>query len=78
MHPLVSWWATLWTLSMLARYEPGHWVASLNVDTNQRAVPLETILDAALSIVPQLISEAFTKLIIEHEHSDRNGSPLHQ
>jgi hypothetical protein len=60
LHPLVSWWAALWGLSMLARYQPDRWVAQLNVDRSEDAVRLETLLDNALDSVPELLLDALS------------------
>jgi hypothetical protein len=53
MAPIVAWWATLFAL--LARYEPGSWVGALQPDQSEMAVPLESLLDAALEQVPALV-----------------------
>ncbi len=37
MHPLMAWWAVLFTLSMLARYQPAEWAAHVDVDARQQA-----------------------------------------
>ncbi len=58
LHPLLAWWAVLYTLSMLARYEPASWEAHLNVDAEPDAVPLEAALSRALDTCPQLILHA--------------------
>lgn len=55
MHPLMIWWAILYTLSMLARYHPEAWTAVTDVDTSSHAVPIEYLLDAAQSAVPDLL-----------------------
>ena len=36
MHPLMAWWAVLFTLSMLARYQPAEWAAHVDVDARQQ------------------------------------------
>jgi hypothetical protein len=58
LHPLLAWWAMLYTLSMLARYEPASWEARLNVDAEPDAVPIEAALSRALDTCPQLILHA--------------------
>jgi hypothetical protein len=55
MHPLLIWWALLYALSMLARYEPASWINHLDVDASPNAVALETALDRALDACPQLV-----------------------
>lgn len=57
-HPLVTWWALLWALSMLARYEPDAWARHLDVDRSPYAVPLESLLDVALVAVPEALRDA--------------------
>lgn len=58
LHPLLAWWALLFALSMLARYEPAGWTGYLNVDVSSHAVALEAVLGQALDICPQLILHA--------------------
>ena len=58
LHPLLAWWAILFVLSMLARYQPDTWTADLEVDKSPYAVPLEALLDRALVTCPQLILHA--------------------
>jgi hypothetical protein len=47
-------------LSLLARYEPATWRAALDPDKSELAVPLEEVLDEALAVAPDLLSEAIT------------------
>jgi YaaC-like Protein len=55
LNPLLAWWAILFTLSMLARYEPASWTMHLDVDSSANAIPLETVLVRALEVCPELI-----------------------
>ncbi len=55
LHPLLAWWATLYGLSMLARYEPAPWVEHLDVNRSDVAVSLEAMLDGALEACPKII-----------------------
>lgn len=57
LHPLLAWWAVLYTLSMLARYEPARWVEHINVDTSPYAVGIEHLLATALDVVPTIIAD---------------------
>jgi hypothetical protein len=57
LHPLMAWWAVLYILSMLARYQPAEWVSHTNVDSGRYAVALEQLLTDALVTVPRLIYE---------------------
>src|SRR6266545_1277041 len=58
IRPVLTWWAVLYALSMLARYEPASWTDHLDVDQSRNAVPLETALGLALDTCPQLILHA--------------------
>ena len=60
VHPLVVWWAILFRLSMLARYEPEAWIQIIDVNMSADAVPVEHLLDTALTSVPELIYGAIT------------------
>ena len=57
-HPVMVWWAILFTMSMLTRYRPKIWTDIVNVDTSAYAVPTEFVLDAALDSVPDLLAYA--------------------
>ena len=57
MHPLMAWWVVLYSLSMLARYQPAEWSAQIDVDHSRHAVALETLLKDAMVIVPLLVAE---------------------
>jgi YaaC-like Protein len=58
LHPLLAWWAVLFALSMLARYQPDTWTAYVDVDKSPYAVTLEALLDRALVTCPQLFLHA--------------------
>jgi hypothetical protein len=58
LHPLLTWWALLFALSMLARYEPASWTSNLDLNASPNAVPLHTALDEALGTCPELILRA--------------------
>ena len=60
LHPLMAWWAVLYTLSMLARYQPAEWAAHINIDSSRHAVAVESLLKRAISTVPALIAEAIS------------------
>lgn len=53
--PLMTWWALLYSFSMLARYEPRKWVTLLDVDESPYAVALEFALHEAEEAIPQLV-----------------------
>lgn len=62
MHPLMAWWAVLFTLSMLARYQPAEWAGHVDVDASPHAVPIERLLARAISVIPELVAEAITQV----------------
>ena len=49
---------TLFGLSSIARYDPELWIAALDVNNSQLAVPIEATLDIALDALPELILDA--------------------
>lgn len=55
---LMSWWALLYALSMLARYEPAAWSRALSYDGSPLAAPLGELLRVGVEIVPQIVLEA--------------------
>jgi len=65
-HPLVVWWAVLFALSMLAPYEPDRWTKHTSVASSPEAVPVENLLNSAMSTVPQALLQAFTQLLDQH------------
>jgi hypothetical protein len=71
LHPLMAWWAVLFALSMLARYQPAEWAAHINVDGSRHAVQLEGILRRAIDVVPRLIVEAIDQVATQEPHQDR-------
>jgi hypothetical protein len=70
LHPLLAWWALLFTLSMLARYEPASWTSHLARDESPNAVPIEAVLDRGLHTCPELIAHAI------HAVTLRNLRPI--
>ncbi len=62
LHPLLAWWAVLYALSMLARYQPGQWTAQIDVNRSKDAVAIEYLLDSALAAVPELILAAIDEV----------------
>lgn len=55
VHPLVIWWALMFRLSILARYEPEAWDHITDINESEDAVPTEHLLRSAMSSVPELI-----------------------
>ena len=62
LHPLMAWWAVLYALSMLARYEPAGWVNNISVDNSQHAVSVERLLERAITHLPVLIADTITEV----------------
>lgn len=62
IHPLMAWWAVLFVLSMLARYQPAEWMSHIDVNNSRHAVPLEDLFKQAIQVVPWLIAEAIDEL----------------
>jgi hypothetical protein len=56
--PFMTWWAMLYTFSVLSRYYPREWAAALNVDKSDTAALLEYCLELALDVVPHLVRDA--------------------
>lgn len=55
---LMTWWAFLYALSILARYKPGPWSNALRVDASELAVPIEATLEVANDAIPSLVLAA--------------------
>ena len=58
MNDLMVWWTILFSLSMLARYEPARWNAALDLDRAPLASHLIRLMDAAVDVVPWLVLQA--------------------
>jgi hypothetical protein len=54
-HPFLIWWALLFILSKLARYEPEAWAALISVDKSNAAVAIEHLLAHGLTVLPEII-----------------------
>lgn len=69
LPPLALWWALLFALSNLARYEPDMWVRAIDVDRSPWAVPLEDCLNVAIVALPHLILEALLqRTVVAHSY----------
>jgi hypothetical protein len=62
LSPLVTWWAILFTLSMLARYQPSSWTRMLDIDSSPDAPAVEYLLDEAHRACLNLIADVFEGL----------------
>jgi hypothetical protein len=58
----MAWWAVLFALSMLARYQPAEWARHVDVDASPHAVPIERLLARAISVTPEPVAEAITQV----------------
>jgi len=58
MTPLMTWWALLFGLSMLARYEPAGWSDALDLAASPVAAGVMELLDVAVERLPELVLEA--------------------
>jgi hypothetical protein len=58
----MAWWAVLYALSMLARYQPAEWASHINVDTSPHAVGIERLLKEAMRVLPLLVAEAIDQV----------------
>lgn len=61
-HLLMVWWSVVYTLSMLARYEPASWAGLISVDGNRHAVPIEGLLKRAIAFIPGLIASTLDEV----------------
>lgn len=64
LHPLMTWWAVLHTLSMLARYQPAEWATHIDVDRSKNAVAIERLLKNAIGIIPRLVLEVLRQVAV--------------
>lgn len=55
---LITWWALLYALSMLARYQPAAWFGILDYDDSAWAAPLAELLRIGTEAVPRLVLSA--------------------
>jgi hypothetical protein len=75
--PLMTWWAVLFTLSMLARYQPVAWVEALDVDASRVATTLERVLRKAMDAIPQLVFEALLAYpVLLRDNISTTGEPI--
>jgi hypothetical protein len=55
LAPLMVWWALLYALSHLARYQPAAWTEALDPVRSTLAVPIESALAFAREVMPHVI-----------------------
>lgn len=53
-HPFMLWWAVLYVLSRLARYEPRDWMRLVDVSQSAEAAAIEYLLDEAMLALPEV------------------------
>ena len=56
------WWAVLYVLSMLARYQPAQWMAHIDINASPYAGAVEKLLKQALHVIPALIAETIEQV----------------
>ncbi|MFI1192651.1 YaaC family protein [Micromonospora sp. NPDC020750] len=55
LHPLMAWWVVLYTLSMLARYQPAEWAACIDINASPYAAAVEYLLHESRTALPDLL-----------------------
>jgi hypothetical protein len=61
VDPFLLWWAVLYVLSRLARYEPRVWERLISVKQSAFAVAIEYLLDEAQIAIPELAIRAIER-----------------
>jgi hypothetical protein len=61
-HPFMLWWAVLYVLSRLARYEPRDWTRLISVSSSPDATAVEYLLDEAQAALPELAYAAIEQV----------------
>jgi hypothetical protein len=72
LHPLMAWWAVLYTLSMLTRYQPAQWADHINIDTAPQATLIEKLLVLAMEQLPTLIADTIEEVAAWPGEDDRS------
>lgn len=62
LHPLLAWWAVLYALSMVARYEPCAWTEMTAINTSLEASSIEHLLETAVTRLPRLVLDVIDDL----------------
>jgi hypothetical protein len=63
VHPLMIWWAVLFTLSRLARYQPREWDLLINIARHPCAAAIEYLLQEALLALPELSLDSLERVV---------------
>lgn len=70
LHPILYWWPVLYSLSMLARYEPSGWAKMVDVDRNVDAVSIEKVLDVSIDSIPEVALAAIGQVSLSEEQRE--------
>jgi hypothetical protein len=62
LHPLMAWWAVLYALSMLTRYQPAQWARHIDIDAAPEAILIEKLLVLAMEQLPHLIADTIDEV----------------
>lgn len=62
LHPLLAWWAVLYVLSMVARYEPCAWTEMTAINSSLEASSIEHLLETAVVRLPRLVLDVIDDL----------------
>jgi hypothetical protein len=73
LHPLMTWYAVLFGLSEMARYQPTKWADAININRSADATALEHLMDTAHLACVNLIVDLFAidRPSPEHEEEAR-------
>ena len=76
LSPITGWWAVLYVLSMLARYQPSSWTKMLDIDSSPDAPAVEYLLDEAHRVCVNLILHALEDSFLQvlHDLADQASS----
>ncbi|MEV5881576.1 YaaC family protein [Streptomyces sp. NPDC052020] len=64
VHPLLAWWAILFGLSILTRYEPESWAGIIDIDDSSAANAVEHLLEEAIVVIPHLALRAINDVSV--------------
>jgi hypothetical protein len=70
-HPFMLWWAVLYVLSRLARYEPRDWMRLIDVAHSAEAAAIEYLLDEALLALPEVAYSCIEAAAAAEPHQAR-------
>jgi hypothetical protein len=73
LHPLMAWWAVLYALSMLTRYQPAQWARDIDIDGARHAILVEKLLVLAMEHLPGLIADTIGEVAAWPQDEDQAG-----